>query len=80
MTNKYYIQEAEQIKPIAGAKTLMDAISIGGAANRNKIVETSEAVYMNTKTGTVGFVSDWDDISEVTEVFYNSDLESWVEA
>lgn len=75
--NSYYIQQADQILPIFGLSSIDEAIRAAGGL---PVVETQEAVYMNLATGSVGFASDWDDLSEVEEVKYCSSEERWVAA
>jgi hypothetical protein len=40
-------------------------------------IETAEAVYMNLETGSVGFESDWDNLEEVSEVWFDADVGAW---
>lgn len=76
----YYLQAADQITPIFGVNSLEEAKQFVDEKDHHRIVETAEAVYMNTATGSVGFESDWDNLDEVIEVRYCADSEGWVEA
>lgn len=78
--NAYYIQKADEIFPIYGVNSIDEAKDFVLAEDQRYIVETDESVYMNTATGSVGFESDWDDLSEVVKVDYDANSESWVEA
>jgi hypothetical protein len=51
--------------------------TIVGCADGKRVIETAEAVYMNLKTGSVGFESDWDNLEEVSEVWFDADVGAW---
>ncbi len=77
MTNSFYLQKAEQIFPIFCA-SIEEARDFVASEDHARIIETSEKVFMNVVTGSVDFESGWDDLSEVTEVTYDAESESWV--
>lgn len=77
MTKAYYTQQAEQIFPIFGVSSMEEALEYSGGT---PVIETEETVYMNTATGSVGFESDWDDLSRVVQVEYCAASEGWVTA
>ena len=77
--NAYYYQIADSIYPIYGVNSMEEVNTLFNGVRAEMIVESSEKVYMNPVTGSVGFESDWDDLSEVVEVTYNTSLECWVE-
>jgi len=74
MTKAYYTQLADKIYPIYGVSSKEEAEKYSGG---KQVIETNEAVYMNTATGSIGFASDWDDLSEVVEVLFDDNLECW---
>lgn len=76
----YYVQKADQIFPIYGVNSIEEAKEFVLPEDHGRIVETAEAVFMNTATGSVGFESDWDSLDEVVEVRYDAEQEAWVEA
>lgn len=80
MTNSYYTQQAQNIFPIFGVSSLEEAKEFVPTEKHSTIIETSENVFMNISTGSVGFESDWDDLSEVVKVKFDADEECWVEA
>ena len=77
--NAYYIQAAEKITPIFGVSSIEEAKAFVDHTEHRYIVETSEDVYMNLATGSVGFESEWDDLSEVVKVDFSADEERWIE-
>lgn len=76
MTNAYYTQQADQIFPIFGVSSIDEAKQYTDLP----VIQTAEEVYMNLATGSVGFESDWDDLSEVVQVLYDTSAERWIEA
>jgi hypothetical protein len=77
--NAYYYQTADSIYPIYGVTSMEEAKTHFNGLHDEIIVESSEKVYMNPLTGSVGFESDWDDLFDLLEVTYNALIEYWVE-
>lgn len=78
MTNSIYLQIADSITPFFGIATIDEAKDFTPEDQQRYLIETADPVYMNPETGSVGFESDWDDLSEVVEVVYDIESESWV--
>lgn len=78
----FYLQKADQIFPIFGVDSMDQAKRFTLDEDHKYIVETSEDVYMNIHTGSVGFESDWDNLDEVVKVEYRIEAftEGWVKA
>jgi len=80
--NAYYTQDAEQIFPIYGVSSVEEAVAFASPGSR--VVETTDAVYMNAATGSVDFESNWEadgvDLDDLTLVTYSAEQEGWVEA
>jgi hypothetical protein len=74
MTKAYYTQSADKIYPIYGVSSKDEAEQ---CADGKRVIETAEAVYMNLETGSVGFESDWDNLEEVSEVWFDADVGAW---
>lgn len=78
--NAFYVQKAGKVYPIFGVASIEEAKQFVPQSEWGTIVETDEAVYMNTQTGSLGFASEWDDLTEVVEVKFDAQTESWVES
>jgi hypothetical protein len=72
---KFYVQMADNIVPLVTATSLDHAKKLED--NHKLIVETDEDVYLNIRTGSVGFASDWDNLDEVVKATYDRDSETW---
>lgn len=83
MTNAFYVKYSNNIVPIYGVNSLEEAKQYVLPEDHNRIVETDENVYMNTKTGSVDFLSGWSDEDidngEVIEVMYDLEEDGWVQ-
>lgn len=75
--NAYYIQKANSIYPIFGVNSFEEAKQYCDESDYRYIVETCEDVYMNPSTGSVGFLSDWDETDGLVRVEYNPVIEEW---
>lgn len=72
--SKYYAQKPGKLYPVYGVSSLAEAQRYAGDY---AIIESAEPVYMNVLTGSVDVASGWDDLSEVVQVEYDSNLETW---
>lgn len=76
----FYVKLADQIFPIFGATSIDDAKRWVPPAAHERIIETSEDVYINPLTGSIDFQSGWDDLEEVVKAEYSVEEERWIEA
>lgn len=75
--NAYYVQIAEKIYPIYGVSSVEEAKEYVDPNDWNRIVSSSEDIYMLPETGSVDFESGWETLEGLVQVEYNPKTENW---